>query len=175
MADIIGADGKTWMKRFWDKADVSGGRDSCWPWTAATFENGYGAFKFKCEDGVWRQRKASRVAYELTAGPIPHGACVLHRCDNPPCVNPAHLFVGSHADNLRDCADKGRRVQVRGETHGHSKLTDTAVREIRRQYSLGGISQARLGEKFGVGLCAVHRIVRGTGWKHLYDNPTVTA
>lgn len=89
--------------RFWAKVDRSGGPEACWPWTGARAWNGYGQFG----DGG-QIHIASRVAWELSCGPIAEGLHVLHRCDNPPCVNPAHLFLGTHSDNMRDMVAKGR-------------------------------------------------------------------
>lgn len=93
-------------ERFWSRVDRSGGPDACWPWTArAVKRGGYGDFQLR-----GRRYRASRYAYQLTHGPIPPGLVICHRCDNPPCVNPAHLYSGTQSDNERD--KHRRRGQV---------------------------------------------------------------
>lgn len=84
--------------RFWSRVDSSGGPDACWPWQGELNDNGYGRLRFGGKMEV-----AHRVAYELTHGAIPAVRFVCHSCDNPPCCNPAHLWVGTAIDNLRDC------------------------------------------------------------------------
>jgi HNH endonuclease len=97
---------RTLAERFWAKVDRSAGPDGCWPWTGARFWFGHGAIKI---DG--RPWGAHRIAWELTNGPIPDGLQANHRCDNPPCCNPAHLFLGTQLDNVRDMDAKGRRAR----------------------------------------------------------------
>ena len=100
-----------------------------------------------------------------TNGPIPDGMLVLHRCDNRSCVNPAHLFLGSHRDNSVDMVQKGRNSthDTSGERHGASKLTDAAVREIRASTLTG----RELAAKFGVSESAVSLVRRGRSWTHV--------
>jgi hypothetical protein len=106
----------TTEERFWAKVDRSGGPDACWLWTAGTFRlrNGYG--KFGADPAASRTVYAHRFAYELSHGPIPPGLLVCHHCDNPPCCNPAHLFLGTIADNMRDMSDKGRAARQNDPT-----------------------------------------------------------
>ena len=122
-----------------------------------------------------RLMRAHRVAYALVEGPIPEGLEVLHRCDNPPCCNPAHLFIGTKSDNMRDMAAKGRQVMQarperrtygqrtnppRGEAHYRAKLTDSQVAEIRDRRS-GGEGLRLIAERFGISVAHVHRLVTG--------------
>lgn len=93
--------------RFWERVDTSAGPEGCWPWTGSTQGKGHGqVYRGPCRKSA--PHKAHRVAWELTHGPIPAGLFVCHHCDNPPCCNPAHLYVGTAADNARDMFARGR-------------------------------------------------------------------
>lgn len=155
-------------EKFWPAVAI-GGPDDCWEWTKSRSAAGYGSVTFTVPKiGT---RIASRAAWILTHGPIPKGMNVLHRCDNPPCCNPAHLFLGTQADNVRDMHEKGRAFTIcppQGEDHNHAKLTWADVREIRRLYrprdrEFGAHVLAR---KFGVEPEAVRRLLRGETWKN---------
>ena len=128
----------TTVARFWSKVEV-GDPATCWTWRARKNEKGY---------GVFRDKKAHRVAYNLLIGKIPDGQICCHKCDNPSCCNPHHIFLGSHADNIRDARDKGRLrgMGIAGERHPNAKLTDLQVEEIRSSPLTG----AALARKFGV-------------------------
>jgi hypothetical protein len=105
-----------------------------------------------------------RLSYELHFGEIPGGLYVMHSCDNRACVNPAHLSLGTHEDNMRDMTEKGRKPL--GSRSSSAKLTEDQVSEIRRRHG-GGEVQRDLAREFGVGHTSIGRIVRGEGWKHV--------
>lgn len=109
----------------------------------------------------------SRFIWEECFGLIPEGFCVLHRCDNPKCINPEHLFLGTHADNRADCVAKGRGA--RGEKDGLAKLTEGIIRQIRRRYCPnGGPNSGRaLAREFGVGPTTIGNIIAGRTWRHV--------
>jgi hypothetical protein len=161
--------------RFESRIDrsVEGG---CWIWVGGRFKTGYGSFS----PSHGKRLKAHRVSYELACGPIPPGMFVCHHCDNPPCVNPAHLFVGTPRDNMEDARRKGRLAAgerswsrmhperlARGVHNGNSKLGDDDIREILRSYNAGELTQVELSARFGVGQTTISEIVRGEHWKHL--------
>lgn len=139
--------------RFWSKVDRSG---ECWEWQAARNRLGYGLV------GVGRKSVlAHRVAYELTKGPIPKQMLVRHRCDNPSCVRPDHLIIGTPLDNVRDSIDRGRRASFKGMRNGRVKLTDEQVREIRRLYAMGNTTILLLASQFGVSKSQIYNIISG--------------
>ena len=109
-----------------------------------------------------------RVAFELTRGAIPDGLLVCHRCDNPPCCNPAHLFLGTKAHNNSDRHQKGRTVPsgARGERAGKAKLTDAEVQEMRRLRAMN-VPQDELAERFNVNQSMVSRVVNRKNWRHV--------
>jgi hypothetical protein len=103
----------------------------------------------------------------MAHGNIPDGMMVLHRCDNPPCVNPDHLFLGVAADNSADMVAKGRGNGPRGDSHCSSKLTENDVRQIRSLYASGEYSMRQLAKRFGVGSDQISRIVNRQKWAWL--------
>jgi hypothetical protein len=135
----------------------------CWEWQGKPMENGYGRIRYLNED-----RLAHRLMYELEVGPIPDGLHILHSCDNPPCVNPAHLRPGTQAENLADMDAKGRRVSYKrdGERNPRAKLTEAQVLEMRRLYA-EGVSCKELTERFNAPLSRVESVVYRNSWKHL--------
>lgn len=131
----------------------------CIEWQGSRDRDGYGTLRSGRKD-----HKAHRVAYEKAHGPIARGLSVCHRCDNPPCCNPAHLFLGTPRDNTHDAVRKGRNA--RGARNGHTKLNDAAVRHIRALVA-DGRSQEEVGRLYGVGQTAISSIVRRRTWAHV--------
>lgn len=153
--------------RFWSKVVKS---DSCWLWNGTIHHSGYGIVEIR----AWKPRPcqfAHRVAWILTYGPIPDGMLVCHRCDQKRCCNPAHLFLGTAAENSADMARKGRARAncsgVKGERNGHATLTDADIPLIRQRYALGNVTLSQLGREFGVGYGQIRRIVSRIGWRHI--------
>ena len=154
-------------QRFWKKVRKASG-DGCWEWTACLNQAGYGQFNL---GGVGKGLiLAHRFAWEEANGPIPEGLYCCHKCDNPACVRPDHIFLGTIADNQRDMARKGRSNQGERLTW-FVKLTESDVLEIRRRYNAGGVSQRELAKEFGVGRANVGYIVTGKSWAHLPLDP----
>jgi hypothetical protein len=146
--------------RFWAKVERRGPNE-CWPWTGATTSNGYGSMTRGRR--AEKRTSASRVSWELHFGPIAKGLLVCHHCDNPPCVNPAHLFLGTKSDNARDSVRKGRHRTLRGERCWRAKLTSADVAAIRES----GESHAALGRRFGVVPQAIMYARTRRTWKHV--------
>lgn len=131
------------------RVDRRAGATACWPWTGSKRDTGYGVTRLGP-----KVIGAHRVAYLLAVGPIPDGLWVLHHCDNPPCCNPAHLFAGTHTDNMADMARKGRAAE-------QGVLTPEQVSEVIRTGGPAG----PLAERLGVSANAVHRIRRGETYR----------
>lgn len=165
------------VDRFWTKVDKSG---ECWLWTGAHTSTGYGKINV---DGI--PVLAHRLAWEMTNGTIPAGLCICHHCDKPQCVNPEHLFLGTHRENTADMIAKGRssaigvsgvanimqrRPEKRhwGEKNGHAKLSAETVSEIRTKYQ-NGSSKPALAAQFRVCRQHIGMIVRGKLWRHLLE------
>lgn len=149
------------VSRFWERTDVMG-EDDCWVWKGYIKKEGYGQVSHQGKNVL-----AHRVSYTISIGEIPEGLLVLHKCDNPPCVNPKHLFIGTEADNMRDRDIKGRGNQPKGEKSGTHKLTETKVKQIRDKYSTGEFTKRELGREFGVTPENIHSIVRRETWRHI--------
>lgn len=139
-------------ERFLSKTKRHG---DCLLWTGALFENGYGAFQVN-----GKAVRAHRHSFEATAGPIPDGMFVCHKCDVPRCVNPSHLFLGTPKDNAQDRQAKGRGNSPKGERHGMAKLTVRQVKQIRKSKG----SNVAVGARFGIGHATVSRIRNRVLW-----------
>ena len=159
------------LKRFWSHVEKS---DGCWNWTGGKCKDGYG----KINIGKLH-RRSHRVSYELEHGPIRAGLFVCHKCDNPSCVRPDHLFLGTAKENAEDMARKGRKHEGdkhwskisphlinRGTKCGSSKFNEQQVLEIRERLK-NGESQNGLAREFGVGQSAIYSIAHKKTWKHL--------
>lgn len=146
------------MEKYTDRSD---GPNACWPWMRYRTARGYGFVGIATGRGTG----AHRVAWEIANGPIPDGMWVLHRCDNPPCCNPAHLFLGTNLDNIADKVAKGRqRGPGPGAKNHQAKLTSGHVAEIRARFARGNVLQRELAAEFGVTQATISRAVRGESW-----------
>ncbi len=169
------------QKRFWSKVDQTG--EGCWLWQGTMLRQGYGCFKI-----AGKMYKAHRVAYTFAKEVIPLGLFVCHHCDNPRCVRPDHLFIGTLKDNTADMLAKGRGFvtrpenkkrkvpperhgsrlhpeRYRGELNGRAILDRKQVEEIRARYAAGGVSQFVLSDEYHVAQTTISAIVRGLRWK----------
>jgi hypothetical protein len=136
--------------------------ESCWLWQGRATQFGHGRLRY-----LGRAWMAHRLVWHLTYGPIPDGMLVCHHCDNPRCVNPDHLFLGTYSDNTQDMLRKGRGNPPIGERAPAAKLTREQVRAIRDEYAAGGVFYHQLGTKYGVSEAMVHAIVARKQWKWL--------
>lgn len=179
----------TTEERFWAKVDRSEPA-GCWPWLGAPNDSGYGRLRI-----AGQLVRAHRLSYELAHGPIPDDLVVRHTCDNPSCVNPQHLIIGTVADNAADMVSRDRQATgerhgmhtyperrpvgakngakrhperlPRGEHNGQAVLSVEDVRAIRAAYAAGGIRYADLATRYGVGKMTVCLVVRRKTWAHI--------
>ena len=141
--------------------------ESCWTWKGPRNASGYGILRGRdCPSTL-----AHRTVYEVFVGPIPDGFCVCHHCDNPPCVNPSHLWIGTNIDNVRDMVSKNRQSRVgtnfkKGEERVQSKLVTPQVLQIRER-ALAGESHRKLAQEFGISNAQVSNIRTGKSWSHV--------
>jgi ribosomal protein S14 len=152
------------VNHFWAKVSQFPEEDVCWPWIGRLSEQGYGVWR-PTLDRVPTTYPAHRVAYALWKKIVlPADKMVLHHCDNPPCCNPKHLFLGTSQDNVDDCMAKGRRNHVFGPTHPKTSLTEQAVREIR-ECRKDGATDGQLAEAFGVSRHVINQLLNGRSYK----------
>lgn len=149
-------------ERFWERTWVTSG---CWSWLGERNEDGYG----KLSVGL-KKKFAHRVSWEIHKGPIPPGLCVCHGCDNPSCVNPDHLYVGTHKQNMEDKARKGRVSfgdRKKGSQAWNAKLDERSAFAIRYAYVLSGATIASVATKTGMSENAIRCLVKRKTWTHI--------
>jgi len=151
------------MKRFWNKVDKT---KNCWEWRGAHNQKGYGRFHLES-----KTYSAHRIS-AFWAGILPNlhsKLFVCHQCDNPSCVNPQHLFVGTQKDNMQDCIQKGRRISrgQQGVMHPKAKLLDQDILEMRSLYKQGNITYQNLGIRFHISKSQAYKIVNKRSWTHI--------
>ena len=150
------------LKNLFENSVIKGAKSGdCWNWNGSRTTQGYGRTHFLSKTVM-----AHRVAYELyNPGPIDPTLLVCHKCDNPACVNPEHLFLGTGLENQQDMTYK-KRGRI-GAKNGHSKTTEDVVIKIRKEYAQGGVFQKTLGAKYGLSQLTISNIVTGRTWKHI--------
>lgn len=148
-------------ERFVEKILIT---DDCWKWTASKYHDGYGIFRKGS-----KIHRAHRISYEIFIGEIPDDMLVCHHCDNPACVKPSHLFLGTIQDNIQDKCDKGRASggSLKGEDSPSHKFTEDIVKNIRLLYATGKFSYSKLSKKFGVSKPTVKDMVKRRTWRHI--------
>lgn len=152
--------------RFWKKVNVVKGNE-CWNWISFCNPKGYGMFRIGGRKG--RMWLSHRVAWVLTHGDILDDLQVLHRCDNPPCVNPAHLYLGRNSDNIRDKVDRGRssfsQPKHQNDKHWRAKLTNEQVQYIRSNYKGIKGEQLKFAQQYNVSRATICNILKNKSWK----------
>lgn len=149
------------QQRFHSRINYTNNPDECWEWTGNK-KRKYGSLWIgRKKNSKGKNTLTHRIAWELANGDIPDGMKVLHKCDNPPCCNPKHLFIGTQLDNIKDRDEKGRQVAPKGEENGNCKLSDDQVAEIRRRYQYGSRinGTVALAKEFGASQPQISNIV----------------
>lgn len=153
----MGRKSRPLLERFWEKVNKT---TTCWNWIAGKNNYGYGVFGIT---GT-KVKLATHVSFEIENGPIPEGACVLHKCDNRACVNPNHLFLGTRNDNMQDMINKNRAKHPKGEDN-HSILKEFEVIEIRNKSI--EFSTEELSNQYKVSKQTIRDIINYKRWKHI--------
>jgi hypothetical protein len=151
-------------ERFWSHVAI-GLPDECWEWQAARYKYGHGKTAISNHS-----IQAHRLAYELTYGTIPDGLLICHKCNNPPCCNPQHLYAGTYTDNMQDSIKAGTAHYLPpmiGQQNPRAKLTNESVQLIRKLYAEGGIFISYLAKRFNVSSTTIAKIVHSETWIHL--------
>ena len=149
------------ISRFWSKVNKT---NECWEWATYKKKNGYGVFSIK-HINVYAHRVSAYIAGLIES--INTKNLVCHTCDNPLCVNPSHLFIGSAADNMQDKKTKGRCNPIIGESHGSAKLKEDEVVEIKNKYIQGDTTQKQLATQYKVSRTTIGNIINNKNWKHV--------
>lgn len=147
--------------RFWRHVEIAAA-DQCWPWSGSKTKAGYG--RFQSGGKGLPTVSATRFCFEMHYGPVPQGHVVMHRCDSPTCVNPAHLTSGTHRDNTQDMVRKGRDTLI-GERNSFAKLTESAVKHIRSTPP----GTRGLTKKYGVSKETIAKVRKGLSWTHVKE------
>jgi len=156
---------KSVKERYWEKVK-KGAPDDCWPWLGSKSGNfGHGRFSINRHRGT----TAHRYGWILAHGDIPEGKFVCHKCDNPSCVNPDHLFLGTHKDNMQDMVKKNRCNKPIGDKHHNSKVNPDIVRHIRKKE----MQQRAYAKLYGLCQRTVAEIQKKLTWKHVADQPEI--
>ena len=151
--------------KFWAKvARRRNSKGNCWRWLGSKTSDGYGRFYIEGHRSMFL---VHRVMWVESGGKLKGSDCVLHKCDNPSCVNPTHLFVGTLSDNMRDMVEKRRNNPQRGESNGAAKININEVRQIRRMAKDRTITQSRIADMFGITQVTVSGIHKRKIWRHL--------
>lgn len=161
----IGWHKRTTRERFWNKVEILSD-DECWTWTGNKFnKREYGAFKLPTGDSSGGVNVlAHKYSYFLKTGYFPLSKeYVCHKCDNPSCVNPSHLFLGTQFDNMQDMVSKGRNVDAKGSKNPNAKVDEEIVFKMRRLYSCG-LTGRKIADMFGISQTQTHRILNGENW-----------
>lgn len=175
--------GPTRRALFWSKVNKDGDSNACWNWTGVKDHHGYGKFGIGRCGSTARMERAHRISYAIVFGAITAGFCVLHKCDNPSCVRPSHLRLGTQLENVDDMIFKGRVASgerhnsktkplsiAHGERKPNSKLTRRDVLAMRFSWKLFGLTIASISRCFSISDRAAADALKGKNWKHAHLN-----